>query len=161
MPPDVIELRHRLLQRYGLLFRGRRLVCRGCLGVRYGEVRKSKTRRSEERSADDVADEFCTMPGKHPAHPAQEDTPMEEQLVGTVTHYFGKVSVAGIELTEGELHVGDTIHIVGHTSDFTQTIDSMQIDGIAVESAGIGDRIGVRVIEHARDHDKVYKVVPG
>ncbi len=41
-PPVVIELRHRLLQRYGLLFRGRRLVCRGCLGVRYGEVKGKK-----------------------------------------------------------------------------------------------------------------------
>ena len=86
---------------------------------------------------------------------------MKEQLVGIVTHYFGKARVAGIELTEGALDVGDTIHIVGHTSDFTQTIDSMEIDREAVETAGIGDKIGVRVIEHARDHDKVYKVVPG
>lgn len=42
MPPEVIEMRYRLLQRYGVLFRGRRLVCRKCLGVRYGEVRKPK-----------------------------------------------------------------------------------------------------------------------
>ena len=45
---------------------------------------------------------------------------MSEQLIGTVTHYFGKAQVAGIEVTEGELHVGDTIHVIGHTSDFTQ-----------------------------------------
>ena len=84
---------------------------------------------------------------------------MAEQLVGTVMHYFGKASVAGIELTEGGLAVGDTIHIVGHTSDFTQTIDSMQIDNEKVDSAAPGDQIGVKVVEHAREHDKVYKVV--
>jgi putative protease len=85
---------------------------------------------------------------------------MSEQLVGTVTHYFGKAQVAGIEITEGELHVGDTIHVIGHTSDFTQQIESMQIDRAAVEKAGVGDQIGIKVAEHAREHDKVYRVVP-
>jgi translation elongation factor EF-Tu-like GTPase len=85
---------------------------------------------------------------------------MAEELVGTVTHYFGKAQVAGIQLTEGELHVGDTIHIQGHTSDFTQTVDSMQIDRKAVETARVGDLIGIRVAEHAREHDQVYRVLP-
>lgn len=85
---------------------------------------------------------------------------MSEQLVGTVTHYFGKAQVAGIEITEGELHVGDTIHVIGHTSDFTQQIDSMQIDRAPVKSAGVGDQIGIKIAEHAREHDKVYRVLP-
>ena len=85
---------------------------------------------------------------------------MSEQLIGTVTHYFGKAQVAGIEITEGELHVGDTIHIIGHTSDFTQQIESLQIDRAPVESAGVGDQIGIKVTEHAREHDKVYRVLP-
>jgi putative protease len=85
---------------------------------------------------------------------------MAEQLVGKVTHYFGKAHVAAIEITEGELHVGDTIHVVGHTSDFTQKIDSMQIEHAPVEVAKVGDAIGVRVAEHAREHDQVFRVVP-
>ncbi len=85
---------------------------------------------------------------------------MSEQLIGTVTHYFGKAQVAGIEITEGELHVGDTIHVIGHTSDFTQQIESLQIDRAPVESAGVGDQIGIKVAEHAREHDKVYRVLP-
>ncbi|MHC5007058.1 MAG: translation elongation factor-like protein [Planctomycetota bacterium] len=85
---------------------------------------------------------------------------MSEQMIGTVTHYFGKAQVAGIEITEGELHVGDTIHVIGHTSDFTQQVESMQIDLESVESAGVGDRIGIKVSEHAREHDKVYRVLP-
>ena len=85
---------------------------------------------------------------------------MSEQLIGTVTHYFGKAQVAGIEITEGELHVGDTIHVIGHTSDFTQQIESLQIDRAPVESAGVGDQIGIKVAEHAREHDKFYRVLP-
>jgi putative protease len=68
--------------------------------------------------------------------------------------------VAAIEITKGELRVGDTIHVVGHTSDFSQTIDSMQIDRAPVESAKAGDAVGVRVVEHAREHDEVYRVLP-
>ena len=85
---------------------------------------------------------------------------MAEQLVGQVTHYFGKAQVAGIKITEGELSVGDRIHIVGHTSDFTQPIDSMQIDRQPVESAKVGDEIGIKVVEHAREHDQVFRVTP-
>ena len=85
---------------------------------------------------------------------------MTEQLIGTVTHYFSKAQVAGIDITDGELHVGDTIHILGHTSDFNQVINSMQIEHAAVESVKVGDQIGIRVADHAREHDKVYRVTP-
>ncbi len=85
---------------------------------------------------------------------------MGEQLVGTVTHYFGKPRVAGIEITDGELTVGDTIHIAGHTSDFSQRVDSMQIEHASVESAAPGDQIGIQVSERVREHDKVYRVLP-
>lgn len=85
---------------------------------------------------------------------------MAEQKIGVVTHYFGKIGVAAIELSEGELHVGDTIHVKGHTSDFTQTVDSMQIEHDSVQSAGVGQAVGIRVAEHAREHDEVFKVVP-
>lgn len=85
---------------------------------------------------------------------------MSEQLVGTVTHFFGKAHVAGIEISGGELHVSDTIHVTGHTTDFTQPVDSMQVDHEAVESAGPGDQIGIQVGERVRIHDKVYRVVP-
>ena len=85
---------------------------------------------------------------------------MAEQLIGKVTHYFGKAQVAAIEITDGKLTVGDTIHVVGHTSDFTQKIDSMQIDRAPVEVAKVGDAIGIRVAEHAREHDEVFRVSP-
>jgi len=83
---------------------------------------------------------------------------MAEQAIGRVSHYFGKIGVAAIEITEGTLSVGDTIYIKGHTSDFTQAVDSMQVEGQSVEQASPGDAVGIKVAEHAREHDVVYKV---
>ena len=84
---------------------------------------------------------------------------MAEVELGKVTHYFSKIGVAAIEITQDTLCVGDTIHIKGHTSDFSQKIDSMQIDGKSVAEATIGQSVGLRVTEHARKHDQVFKVV--
>jgi len=85
---------------------------------------------------------------------------MSERLVGSVVHYFGKAHVAGIRITEGHLSVGDTIHVIGHTSDFTQRVDSMQIDRAPVAAANRGDEVGIRVVDHAREHDQVFRVLP-
>lgn len=84
---------------------------------------------------------------------------MSEKPIGTVTHYFSKIHVAGIRITDGTLRPGDRIHIKGHTSDFTQTVDAIQIDGKAVDEAGPGSEIGIKVADHAREHDAVYKIV--
>jgi len=83
---------------------------------------------------------------------------MTETKIGTVTHYYNHLHVAGVTITEGELHKGDTIHVKGHTSDFEQQVGSMQIDHAPVEIAKPGDQIGLSVIEHAREHDTVYTV---
>lgn len=84
---------------------------------------------------------------------------MEEKEVGRVTHYFTAIGVAAIELTADSLKVGDTIHIKGHTSDFTQNIESMQIEHDNVEEAKAGETIGLKVSEHARESDTVFKVI--
>jgi len=84
---------------------------------------------------------------------------MEEKKVGEVIKYFGKINVAAIGLSEGSLKVGDKIHIVGHTTDVTQGIDSMQIENKNVQEAGPGADIGIKVEGRVREHDVVYKVV--
>ncbi len=85
---------------------------------------------------------------------------MKEERVGIVSHYYDKIGVAAIVL-EGELAVGDTIHIKGHSTDFTQKMESIQIENKNVERAKEGDNIGIKIKEHAREHDIVYKVVEG
>ena len=83
---------------------------------------------------------------------------MSEQEIGVISHYFDHINVAALEITDGELSVGDTIHIKGHTSDFTTTVDSMQIEHESVEKAKKGDSIGIKVYEKAREHDKFFLV---
>jgi translation elongation factor EF-Tu-like GTPase len=83
---------------------------------------------------------------------------MEEKKVGEVIKYFGKIGVAAIRLSEGSLKVGDTIRLSGHTTDFTQTVDSMQVENKDVQQAGPGADIGIRVKDRVREHDVVYKV---
>jgi translation elongation factor EF-1alpha len=83
---------------------------------------------------------------------------MPEEEVGKISDYFKKINVAAIEITKGSLSVGDTIHIKGHTTDFTQTVDSMQIEHQSVPTAKAGDSIGIKVKDVVRDSDVVYKV---
>jgi translation elongation factor EF-1alpha len=81
-----------------------------------------------------------------------------EKLIGKVTHYFNKISVAIIEITDGELAVGDTIHIKGHTTDFIQLVNSMQVEHEKIEEAKKGDNIGLKVDNPVHEKDEVYKV---
>lgn len=83
---------------------------------------------------------------------------MAEVEIGRISHYYGKIGVAAIELDKGGLSVGDTIRIKGHTTDLTQTIDSIQIEHESVESATQGQAVGVQVSDHVREHDAVFKV---
>jgi putative protease len=83
---------------------------------------------------------------------------MPEELIGEVSHWFGNIKVAGIKLS-GDLAVGDTVHIVGHTTDLEQEIASMQLDNEDVSEAGAGDEIGVKLASRARPGDSVYKAI--
>ena len=90
----------------------------------------------------------------------QEQKPEEQEPgkeIGKVTHYYTKLGVAVIELTD-TLKVGDKIKIKGATSDFEQPVESMQIEHENVEEAKAGQSIGMKVKEHVREHDVVYKV---
>ncbi|MGB8951348.1 MAG: hypothetical protein WCC06_01590 [Candidatus Aminicenantales bacterium] len=81
-----------------------------------------------------------------------------EDEIGKMAHYFSKIGVGVLELTVGELKVGDTIRIKGHTTDFYQKVESMQVEHKPVESAKKGDSVGLRVEGHVRDGDRVFKV---
>ncbi len=90
-----------------------------------------------------------------------EQAEPQEVFIGRVVHFFPRPSAAAIELTNGDLKIGDRIHIRGHTTDFTQVVTSMQIENQPIEAASIGQTIGVKVVERVREGDLVYKVVEG
>lgn len=79
---------------------------------------------------------------------------MGERRIGTVTHYFDKLGVAAIDLTD-RLRVGDRVHITGHTTDVTTTVDRMQVDNADVHEAGPGQDLTAHVGDKVRQHDAV------
>lgn len=90
--------------------------------------------------------------------PAVAAPPPGMERIGIVTHYYNHLSVAILKLESGNLRVGDVIHIKGHTSDFPQQVESLEIDHVHVNEVRPGQSFGLRVKEHAREHDVVYKI---
>lgn len=88
----------------------------------------------------------------------EEVSPPEEgKLIGRVTHYFSKIGVAVIELTD-TLRAGETIRIVGGETDFNQVVESMEIEHQKVNEAKAGDSVGLKVSQKVREGYKVYKI---
>ena len=63
-------------------------------------------------------------------------------------------------LESGTLRVGDEIHIGGHTTDFSQRVESLEVNHAPATEVGPNDDFGLKVVEHVREHDVVYKVRP-
>jgi len=88
----------------------------------------------------------------------EEVSPPEEgKLIGKVTHYFSKIGVTVIELSD-TLKVGETIRIVGGETDFNQVVESMEIEHQKVDTAKAGDSVGLKVTQKVREGYKVYKI---
>jgi len=88
-----------------------------------------------------------------------EEKAKEEGLgkpIGAITHYYGHLGVGIIKLND-TLKTGDKIKIKGHTTDIDQTVDSIQIDHKDVPEAKKGDIVGIKVSDHVREDDQVYK----
>ena len=81
-----------------------------------------------------------------------------EERIGVVTHYYSHLSVAAIQLERGTLRVGDVIHICGHTTDFRQKVEFLEVDHTPTTEVGPKDDFGLKVVDHAREHDVVFKV---
>ena len=75
-------------------------------------------------------------------------------VIGKVTHYFPHVNAAVVKLVR-PLSVGDTVEVLGHTTKFTQRVDSMQIDHVPIQKAKKGDEIGLEVKARVREHDRL------
>jgi hypothetical protein len=113
-------------------------------------ARKAPSRRAQPRARKPA-------PAKPVVAPAVPAPPGER--IGIVTHYFSHLAVAVLKLDrDARLRVGDNIRIQGHTTDFSQRIESLQVDHAPVPEVGPKDDFGVKVREHAREHDIVYRI---
>ena len=76
--------------------------------------------------------------------------------IGEISHFYTHIGVAVVELTD-TLNIGDSIKIIGYTTDFNQIVKSMQIEHEQVNVAGKGDSIGLKVNDRVRTGDQVFK----
>ena len=83
---------------------------------------------------------------------------MEGVKIGEVTHYYGKIDVAVIEVT-GTIRVGDSIHFFGRTTDFRQQVDSLQIEHVNLDEVAAGQEVAMKVARRVRRGDRVYKLI--
>lgn len=88
----------------------------------------------------------------------EKKTEEEKKLVGKVTHYFNKIGVAVVELSD-TLEIGDEISIEGRVTNFRQTVDSMEIEHKKIDKAVSGQSIGMKVIDRVREGDQVFKIL--
>ena len=121
-------------------------------------ARKAPVRRAAPKAARPTVRKRAARPAAKPKPASPPEQPAPGERIGIVTHYYGNPMVAIVKLEAGTLRVGDTIHIRGHTSDFSQRVESLQIEHAAVNEVGPNDDFGIKVVQHAREHDVVYKL---
>jgi len=137
--------------------------------VRKKPAKKAPVRRASPKKARPTAKAAVKpTPATPPAQPVAatpmpslpaQPTPLEERI-GVVTHYYSHLSVAILRLEAGTLRVGDTIHIRGHTTDLSQKVESLEVNHAPATEVGPNDDFGLKVVQHAREHDVVYKIRP-
>ncbi len=81
----------------------------------------------------------------------------EKELVGKITHFFDKLGVGVVELS-AELKQGDMISVEGATTNFTQTVDSMQVEHEQIDDAKPGQSVGMKMSDKVRPGDQVFRL---
>ena len=81
----------------------------------------------------------------------------EPKPIGAVTHFFGHLGVAIVKFNK-TVAVGDTIKFKGSTTDFEETIKSMQYDHKEIAAAAKGKEVGVKVKDKVLEGDEVFLV---
>ena len=84
---------------------------------------------------------------------------MPEEEIGVIVKFFSKPSVAALEVTSGSIKRGDLLRYKGHTTDFKDTVASMEMENQPVDQARPGDEVGIKVKERVRENDRVYNLV--
>jgi hypothetical protein len=122
--------------------------------------KKAAARRIKTAGKPPVPKKTMTVePGPPPMGiPPVEEPARNEEALGTVTHYYSHLGVAIVQINKSTLSTGDLIHIIGHSTDFTQPVESMEYEHRHIDKAGAGQSVGIKVKDHARQHDIVYRV---
>jgi len=111
-----------------------------------------------------ISNPKATSPSVPQAPETEKVSPPTSRIhgpIGVITHYYSHLGVAVIQLVGGSLQSGDIIQIKGHTTDLIQKIDSMELDHQHVDRTVTGQLFGMKVRDHVREHDQVFKITNG
>jgi len=124
--------------------------------------RKPKKKIKKKRKASPKKVKRKAIKKKVRNRPKRAETPKKqtnEQLIGDITHFFSRIQVVVVKITKDKLDVGDKIHIKGRSTDFTQKVDSLQIESVDVTVVKKGQLAGLKVKKKAKEGDQVFKIV--
>ncbi len=121
---------------------------------------KKKTARKKTATVSKIPKQTISIEPGPPSLsvPPVEEPASTEEAIGTVTHYYSHLGVAVVQVNKGAIQTGDTIRIKGHTTDFMQTIDSMEYEHQHTDQASAGQSVGLKVADHVREHDILYRI---
>ena len=120
-------------------------------------ARKKAAKKSKSAGTPIKSKPTMIEPGPPPRTiPPVEEPASNEEAIGTVTHYYSHLSVAVVQINKGTLRTGNTIHVKGHATDFTQSVESMEYEHQHIDQAAAGQSVGLKVKDHAREHDIVF-----
>lgn len=120
-------------------------------------ARKKAAKKSKSAGTPIKSKQTMIEPGPPPRTiPPVEEPASNEEAIGTVTHYYSHLSVAVVQINKGTLRTGNTIHVKGHVTDFTQAVESMEYEHQHIDQAAAGQSVGLKVKDHAREHDIVF-----
>jgi hypothetical protein len=131
--------------------------------ARKKRAKKTLVRRASPKKGKPKSNAAVKPTPASPPAQAVAATPISQPLgerIGVVTHYYSHPSVATLRIESGTLRVGDLIHIRGHTTDFQQIVESLEVNHAPVTEVGSNDDFGLKVTGQVREHDVVYKVRP-
>jgi translation elongation factor EF-Tu-like GTPase len=130
------------------------------VAVKKKALRKKTVKKTASMTKQMVSlKQFAIEPGPPPPGiPPVEEPAGHEEAIGTVTHFYSHLGVAIVQINNGTLKTGDPIHIQGHTTDFIQPVESMELEHQHIDKAVTGQVVGVRVKDEARVHDIVYLI---
>jgi translation elongation factor EF-Tu-like GTPase len=120
-------------------------------------ARKKAAKKSKSAETPIKSKPTMIEPGPPPRTiPPVEEPASNEEAIGTVTHYYSHLGVAVVQINKGTLRTGNTIHVKGHATDFTQPVESMEYEHQHIDQAAAGQSVGLKVKDHAREHDIVF-----
>ena len=122
------------------------------------KIRKTKRRTAKKKTVKRKIVRKKTTAKKTRKKQKTKKKKLTPDPIGRVTHYFPKAEATAVLIKRGQINIGDTLYYKGHTTNFKQRVDSLQINRQPVTKAGKGDEVGIEVKSRTREHDLVFKV---